>query len=213
MTLGQRTKTQPSGTARRILDHARRAFNERGVAAVGVRDLARELDLSPGNISYHFPTKEAMIVALVEEAHASNTASVAPAEPLDFVQLDRIVRAIMRRDVENQWLMRDALGLVLSLPVLRELHDRLQRAREARVDSVIARLIEARLLDETRTDRTLLSLQVLTQFFFWVPSALMAAPDRDPADRLDRHARAILALFVVYATPAGRRQLAPLIRT
>lgn len=213
MDLGQRPRSQPGGTARRILDHARRAFNERGVAAVGIRDLARELDLSPGNLSYHFPTKEALIAALVEEAHASNNAVAAPPDPLDFIQLDRIIRTIMERDVEHRWFMRDAVGLMLSLPALRDQHERQQRAREARVDAVIARLIEARMLDAERTDRALLRLQVLTQIFFWLPSALMAAPDRDPAERLDLHARAALALFAIYATPGGRRQLTPLLRT
>ena len=213
MKLGQRPTSQPNGTARRILDHARRAFNERGVAAVGIRDLARELDLSPGNLSYHFPTKEALIAALVEEAHAINNAVAAPPGPLDFIQLDRIIRAIMRRDVEHQWLMRDAVGLMLSLPALRDQHEQLQRAREARVDGMIARLIQARMLDAERTDSALLRLQVLTQIFFWVPSALIAAPDRDPAERLDLHARAALALFATYATPVGRRQLTPLLGT
>lgn len=211
MELGQRPKAQPGGTARRILDHARRAFNERGVAAVGIRDLARELDLSPGNVSYHFPTKQALIAALVEEAHASNNAVAAPSGPLDFIQLDRIIRNIMQRDIDHQWFTRDAAGLVLSLPALREQHERMQRAREARVDGVIARLIEAHMVDAERTDRALLRLQVLTQIFFWVPSALIAAPDRDPAERLDLHARAALALFAVFATPVGRRQLMPLL--
>ena len=212
MGLGQRPNSAPSDTARRILDCARRAFNERGVAAVGIRDLARALDLSPGNLSYHFATKEALIVALVEEAHATNNTVAAPAGPLDFPKLDAILRDIMHRDVEHQWLTRDAVGLMLSLPALRQQHERLQRAREARVDAVIGRLIEAGLLDAARTDRALLRLQVLTQVFFWVPSALLAAPDRDPAERLDLHARSALALFLPCATPAGRRQLAPLVR-
>ena len=209
--LGQRPNSQPGGTARKILDHARRAFNERGLAAVGIRDLARELELSPGNLSYHFPTKEALIAALVEEVHAINNAIAAPPDPIDFVQLDRIIRSIMQHDVEHRWFTRDAIGLVLSLPALRHQHERLQRAREARVDGVIARLIEGRWLDAARTDRALLRLQVLTQIFFWVPSALLAAPDRDPSTCLDLHARAALALFAVHATPAGRRQLAPLL--
>jgi AcrR family transcriptional regulator len=213
MELGQRPKSQPNGTAGRILDHARRAFNERGVAAVGIRDLARELALSPGNVSYHFPTKEALIAALVEQGHAINNAVAAPPGPLDFIQLDRIIRDIMQRDIDHQWFTREAAGLVLSLPALRAQHERMQRAREARVDGVIARLIEAHMLDAERTDRALLRLQVLTQIFFWVPSALVAAPDRDPAERLDLHARAALAQFAVYATPAGRRQLTPLLGT
>jgi AcrR family transcriptional regulator len=211
MALGQRTKSQPVATRRRILDHARQAFNERGIAAVGVRDLARELGLSPGNLSYHFPTKEALIAELVEEAHATNNAVAAPAGPLDFIQLDRIIRNIMQRDIDHRWFTRDAAELMLSLPTLRRQHERMQRAREGRVDRLIDHLVEARMLDGERTDRALLRLQLLTQIFFWVPSALLAAPDDDPAERLDLHARAALALFDVYATAVGRRQLGSLI--
>lgn len=208
MALGQRPI---SATARRILDHARLAFNERGIAAVGIRDIARDLDLSPGNVSYHFPTKEALIAALVEEAHAQNNAVAAPPGPLDFKALDTILRNIMQRDVEQRWLMRDAVGLVLSMPTLREQHERMQRGREARVDAIIGRLIEARMLDAARVDRRLLRVQLLTQVLFWVPAALLAAPDRDPAERLDLHVRAALSLFLASATAAGRRQLVPLV--
>jgi hypothetical protein len=88
----------------------------------------------------------------------------------------------------------------------------MQRAREVRVDEIVARLVEARLLDPDRVDRTLLRVQVLTQIFFWVPSALLADPDRDLMAGLDLHARAALALFLPYATAAGgRRQLARLL--
>jgi AcrR family transcriptional regulator len=209
--LGQRTKSQPTGTARRILDHARRAFNERGVGAVAIRDLARELDLSPGNVSYHFPTKEALIVALVEEGHAVNNEVSARPGRLDFLQVDVIVRDIMQRDIDNQWFTRDAAGLILSLPTLRAKHGRMQRAREARCRRIIAGLVDAHLLDANKLDSAVLGLQLLTQIFFWVPMALMTDPDGDLAARLDLHARSALALFLPYTTPAGRRQLAPLV--
>ena len=69
MSLGQRTNPEKAGgTAERILEYAREAFNERGVAAVGVREIARDLGLSPGNVSYHFPTKEALIRAVIGHA-------------------------------------------------------------------------------------------------------------------------------------------------
>ena len=72
--LGQRPKDDISPTAQRILEHARRVFNERGVAAVGIREIARDLGMSPGNLSYHFATKEALVAALVEQMHAANNA-------------------------------------------------------------------------------------------------------------------------------------------
>jgi hypothetical protein len=112
----------------------------------------------------------------------------APAGPLDFAGLDAIVRAIMRRDLENQWLTR--------------------------VDGIAGRLVTAGLLEPRSTEAALplLRRQFLTQVMFWVPAAVAAAPDRDPARSLDLHARAALALFLPYCTPAGRKQLEPLLR-
>ena len=95
MSLGQRTKAGGNETARRILDHARRAFNERGVAAVGIREIARDLGLSPGNVSYHFPTKEALVVALIEQVHAENNAAVsAPDGPLPNADRARVIHRV-----------------------------------------------------------------------------------------------------------------------
>jgi len=85
----------------------------------------------------------------------------------------------------------------------------MQRARDARVDHLITGLIAAGLLDGATTVRALPALrqQIFTQVFFWLPAAIVAAPHRDPAERLDGHARSVLALFLGYCTPAGRRQL------
>jgi AcrR family transcriptional regulator len=209
MAIGQRTRGA-EGTARRILEHARHAFNERGVTAVGIREIARELRLSPGNVSYHFPTKERLILALIEEMHAeNNTAFAATDGPRDLAQLDAMIRAVMRRDLENIWLMRDAVGLLIVLPALRPLQKHMHRARQLRVDGIVERLTEAKLLDAKRIEArlNLLRQQVLTQLLFWIPSAIVAAPDRDPAASLDDHARAVLALFSFYCTPRGRLQL------
>jgi AcrR family transcriptional regulator len=198
-----------------ILEHARNAFNERGVMNVGIREIARDLELSPGNVSYHFPTKGALIAALVRDIHRDNNAAIAaPDGRLDFSDVDAIIRAIMRRDLENRWLLLDYVGLLVAVPELRALHDPMQRGREARVAIVVDRLIEARLLDGKLARGALarLRLQVLTQIFFWLPSAFVAAPDRDPADSLDAHARAALALLLPYCTSAGRRQLEVVLR-
>lgn len=210
MRLGQRPNSSPQSTARRILEHARAALNERGVAAVGIREIARGLGLSPGNVSYHFATRDALLVALIEEMHEENEAVVAaPRGSLDFADVDRIFRAIMARDLENRWLMRDAVGFLAARPQLRSLHERMQRAREDRVAHIVSRLTAARLLDARRTKRALpiLRIQIITQVFFWLPAALLIAPDQDPGERIDAHARAALALFLPCCTPAGRRKL------
>lgn len=205
------------GTTRgRILALARSAFEARGVAAVGVRELARDLGLSPGNVSYYFPTKDALVVALIEEAHAENNSTVLPAQDdaLDFARVDGMIRTIMRRDLDNRWLMRDAVGLLVTLPALRPLQQRLHRAREGRVDSIVARLIAAGLLDRAAAEQALplFRVQFVTLVFFWLPAAMLAAPERDPSERLDLHARAAMSLFRPLVTRAGRRALDAVLR-
>lgn len=215
MDLGQRTNSGQSGaTAQRILEHAREAFNERGAAAVGVREIARELGLSPGNVSYHYPTKEALVGALMRDAHARNNALVETPPPGEgFAQVEAIVQGIMRRDVENRWLVRDLPGLLAAFPELRPLHEEMQRARDTRTERLLARLVAAGLLDGARVKQRLpeLRVQIFTQIFFWVPSAILAAPGRDPAERLELHARAALSLLLPFCTTGGRRKLEALL--
>lgn len=59
-------------TKDRILDKAIELFNELGVHRVGVRDIARALNMSPGNLSYHFSKKEDLVVEIITRYSAGN---------------------------------------------------------------------------------------------------------------------------------------------
>lgn len=56
-----------SDTASRILDASRHAFNARGYAATSVTEIAASLDMSQGNLTYHFPTKRDLAKALEDD--------------------------------------------------------------------------------------------------------------------------------------------------
>jgi hypothetical protein len=101
----------------------------------------------------------------------------------------------------------------VAYPELGPLHAETQRGREARIDKILSKLIAAGLLDGERVKQRLpqLRLQIFTQVFFWLPSAILSAPDRDPAERLDLHARAAMALLLPACTPSRRRRLETLL--
>ena len=44
-------------TRQLILDTAKRLFNERGYNGVSLKDIADELNISKGNLTYHFRKK------------------------------------------------------------------------------------------------------------------------------------------------------------
>jgi hypothetical protein len=74
------------------------------------------------------------------------------------------------------------VGLLTAYPELRPLHDEMQKVRDARTERILGRLVAAGLLEGERVKQRLpeLRVQVFTQIFFWLPSAILAAPDRDP---------------------------------
>jgi AcrR family transcriptional regulator len=53
-------------TRQAILDAAERLFSARGLEGVAVRDLARELHLTPSSLYNHFPSKQALYDAVLE---------------------------------------------------------------------------------------------------------------------------------------------------
>jgi AcrR family transcriptional regulator len=57
-----------SATASRILEAGRMAFNRKGYATTSVTEIAESLGISQGNLTYHFPTKRDLAMAIEEEA-------------------------------------------------------------------------------------------------------------------------------------------------
>ena len=54
----------PMKTRDRILECALLLFNQRGESNISTLEIATELDMSPGNLYYHFHGKEPLIMEL-----------------------------------------------------------------------------------------------------------------------------------------------------
>ncbi len=58
--------TPDSGTRVRILEAARRLFHEQGFHATGVSTILREADVHSGSLYHYFPSKDALLVGVLE---------------------------------------------------------------------------------------------------------------------------------------------------
>lgn len=56
----------PSDKRERLIDAAVARFHRRGVASSSLADIARDADIAPGNVYYHFATKDALAAAVIE---------------------------------------------------------------------------------------------------------------------------------------------------
>ena len=59
----------PKMTRERIHDAGLTLFNERGYTGTTVRELADAVDLTPGAIYNHYPSKESLLFAIVDRVH------------------------------------------------------------------------------------------------------------------------------------------------
>src|SRR5689334_17570989 len=86
-----------------ILTAALKLFSRRGYNGTSVRDIAETARASTGNVYHHFPDKEAIFIALIEEylqaisspEHPFNQALIAGVFPDDLEEMARAVRTSM----------------------------------------------------------------------------------------------------------------------
>ncbi len=98
-------------TKEKIVAKALEMYNAYGIEYAGVRELAKELDMKGGNITYYFPTKNDLIRELTDRLSQSNAAIFSQkAEPGIYNFLDK-----HRRIYYNQYEYR---ALFVSLPLM-----------------------------------------------------------------------------------------------
>jgi AcrR family transcriptional regulator len=195
-------------TRKRILDAAREAFNKGGLGRVGVRDVARATDMSPGNLAYHFPTKDELVTALVGELHDLNrsTAFVEPMESFSLESLYRTATAAMRNMLGFRFVLLDYVEAVRASEHLGKEEVRLARIRRERHDKMLSALVENGYVERAALARS----DVLYEQGAMISSGWLAAA------RLRRWSdhRAVLhfaklgcALLDPWCTPRGARQM------
>ena len=95
-------------TAERILTASRRLFNKKGFAATTLTEIADDVGISQGNLSYHFPTKKDLVVRLQEEVRRRAQARWANPTPGSIAD-DYVEHLLFGMTVmwENRFIFRD----------------------------------------------------------------------------------------------------------
>jgi len=199
-----------SDTRQRILDTARGLFNEAGLARVGVREIARALEMSPGNLAYHFATKDELVAALVKELHARIDADVGAgmaAEP-SLAGFYRAVLAAMRDLLAYRFVLLSYVDAVRASPELQTLAAAHLVRRRQRHDLLLEALARAGYLDRraalARTDVLFEQSELISSG--WLNAATVRGW-RDDEKTIRHFAKVGVALLEPCCTPRGARQM------
>ena len=207
----------PRRTAERILEVTLGLFNRLGAPNVSTTLIAAELRISPGNLYYHYPAKDALLGALFDRY------ALSMAELLDAGQDER--------NIEDAWFFLHALfeRIWHYRFVYRDLNDLLSNNRrlEQHVQIVLqgkARAVRGMLqglersgvlqIQATQVEMTATSMVVVLTYWLSYEYALAPRGAMEPAaaqGALLRGASHVLALLVPYLHPAQREHLMTLI--
>ncbi|MFI8745696.1 TetR/AcrR family transcriptional regulator [Pseudomonas sp. NPDC077186] len=155
-------------TRERILHTALQLFNQQGEPNVSTLEIANELEISPGNLYYHFHGKEPLVLELFERFQAEMAPLLDP--PAD-AQLDvedywLFLHLIVERLAQYRFLFQDLSNLAGRLPKLARGIRHWLNALKRTLAALLARLMaEGQLVSDTRALGQLVEQITLTLLF------------------------------------------------
>jgi len=201
-------RKRPRRTRERILETSLALFNRHGVAEVTTADIADELNISPGNLYYHFRNKD----EIVGELAAAFEARIAPlfVDPRGGHPTVDDLWLWLHLVFEQMWAYR---FLYHDLDLLTA-HNRtvgfrfsaLVRKGAATVVEWCRAMVEGGTMDATRVEIDALAQNVMLVAAYW-PSydRIRRGNDKEtPAPDAGRAAYQVLALFGPYLAPQAR---------
>ena len=201
-------------TRSRILAESLSLFNARGEAHVTTGMIATALDMSPGNLYYHFRNKEEIVAQLF--AAFEERVDVQPRAPVGGPEA-----------VEDLWLylhlmlegIRDYRFLYRNLDDLvwrnRRLHERFNRIVDRKFDAMVALcdgLVRARAMRAQPAEIRALARNVLVVATYWLNFQSLRAPRAATASQADDNdlgqgAFQVMALVAPYLVGDARWHL------
>ena len=128
-------------TKANILQKAVEVFNEKGTAEVSMNSLAKALDISPGNLQYHYRSKKDLIRAILEEMFKEfDVIYESSEEPFTLDTLRRIMRINFDLVWKYRFFYRENAALLRNDEILASRFREIQETRLAEQEALLKRL-------------------------------------------------------------------------
>jgi AcrR family transcriptional regulator len=172
--------------------------------------VARAAKMSPGNLAYHFATRDALVSALVMELHELNARTIFAEMPetLTLAQLLELASGAMRHMLSYRFVLLGDVDAFLASPEVVEVGSALRLKRRQRHGQLLEALIRSGQLNarpvRARSDYLFEQSELLSSG--WLRSATLRGW-RDMDAVIPYYARVGLALLEPYCTLRGRREM------
>ncbi|MCG8313314.1 MAG: TetR/AcrR family transcriptional regulator [Pseudomonadales bacterium] len=201
-------------TRDRILIASLKLFNQKGERNVSTNHIAAAMDISPGNLYYHFRNKQEIVFELFQQytAEVSAFLSVPADRALTFADKIQYYEAIFKSIWDYRFLHRDMAHLMESCERLREGYQAFTRQTLVQGKDVLSGLRDAGLMDlsDELLDALMINIWVLVTS--WSSFLLAISHSRNDENTLSeskmkRGIYQLITLTEPYATPDNEEAL------
>lgn len=203
-----------NSTKRRILDTAKELLNAQGLAAVSQRTIAEALQISPGNLTYHFKKKSDIIEALYFELVACIDQAIAGltiGEEL-LLGLYGLTQKMMEYFFDYRFIMLDFIQIMREYPTIRAHYTELLKLREIQLSHFFEVLIATGLMRPPSLEKeyeNLIRRQVILGDF-WLASAEIKE-EKLTLQQVDEYLVMMRQMIYPYLTRKGKTQFQKII--
>jgi len=164
----QRRAPAPTGTRERILATSLALFNAEGVGAVSTHRIATETDISPGNLHYHFKTKEQIVTWLFRRFETQLAPCLETAAEVTAIDDVWLTLHMTFEAIDGfRFVYRDVAFLLQEYPRLEDAAQSLMAASLLASRAMCVRLTDAGVMRASIEDVEMLALQIVFTTTCW----------------------------------------------
>lgn len=197
-----------TGTKEKISDKALELFNDKGIEYVGMRELAAELGMRIGNITYYFPTKDDLVFAIATAYSEANNQIHGEHEVNGLYDFLQKCRMLFLNGVKYRCLMLSMVHVMDQNQLVAESYRKVSTRRFTGLAEMMNKLKEEKHInvEDEDVEWFLMAINSLISRFWYSEAALTVK--RNKLDtHVDRYLKLQAMLFKPYATKKGMKDL------
>lgn len=197
-------------TSERILEAALALFNAYGEPNITTNRIADELEISPGNLHYHYRTKQHLIDKLFQrfEARMLELLSLPERRPAELEDIWLFLHLVFEAIVEYRFLYRDLTDLCSRYSGLHRRFRAILKLSLDSADRLCDGLASTGRFKATRRERAALVRNIVLVSTYWISFDMILEPGQEP--KPERAAWQVMNLVGPYLAGEARDQMAML---
>ena len=201
-------RKRPRRTRERILETSLALFNSFGEPHITTADIADEMNISPGNLYYHFRNKDEIIgeIYAAFEAKLLPLLAVPPDRRIDVEDLWLTLHLLFERMWEYRFLYRDLDELASRSRKLGLRFGEVLRRGCTMVEELCRGMVANGTMRASEREIAAVAQNVVLVATYWMSFERLVHPSRDKAAEMDlgRAAHQVLALIAPYLVGDAR---------